>query len=55
MVYTSTEQYTDFVELEARKEYSFVLENENNQTGAARMILNCNPFDVCIRERTCGS
>jgi alpha-D-xyloside xylohydrolase len=40
VVYTSTEQYTDFVELEARKEYSFVLENENNQTGAARMILN---------------
>jgi alpha-D-xyloside xylohydrolase len=40
VVYTSTEQYTDFVELEAGKEYSFVLENENNQTGAARMILN---------------
>ncbi len=40
IVYTSTEQYTDFVNLEAGKEYSFVLENENNQTGAARMILN---------------
>ncbi|HNW49763.1 MAG TPA: glycoside hydrolase family 31 protein [Prolixibacteraceae bacterium] len=40
VVYTSTEQYTDFVNLEAGKEYSFVLENENNQTGAARMILN---------------
>jgi alpha-D-xyloside xylohydrolase len=40
IVYTSTEQYTDFVALEAGKEYPFVLENENNQTGAARMILN---------------
>jgi alpha-D-xyloside xylohydrolase len=40
VVYTSTEQYTDFVELEEGKEYNFVLENENNQTGAARMILN---------------
>jgi alpha-D-xyloside xylohydrolase len=40
IVYTSTEQYTEIVNLEAGKEYSFVLENENNQTGAARMILN---------------
>jgi alpha-D-xyloside xylohydrolase len=40
VVYTSTEQYTDFVELEAGNAYGFVLENENNQTGAARMILN---------------
>jgi alpha-D-xyloside xylohydrolase len=40
VVYTSTEQYTALVELEAGKEYGFVVENENNQTGAARMILN---------------
>lgn len=39
VIYTSTEQYTDFIELEAGKEYDFVLENENNQTGAARMKL----------------
>lgn len=39
IIYTSTEQYTDFINLEAGKEYDFVLENENNQTGAARMIL----------------
>ena len=39
VIYTSTEQYTDFIELEAGKEYNFVLENENNQTGAARMML----------------
>jgi alpha-D-xyloside xylohydrolase len=39
MVYTSTEQYTTPVELEAGKEYSFVLETENTSTGAARMQL----------------
>ncbi|HPR30556.1 MAG TPA: glycoside hydrolase family 31 protein [Prolixibacteraceae bacterium] len=39
IVYTSTEQYTDFVELEAGKEYAFVVETENNSTGAARMQL----------------
>ncbi len=39
VIYTSTEQYTDFIELEEGKEYDFVLENENNQTGAARMML----------------
>lgn len=39
MVYTSVEQYTEKVELEAGKEYDFILETENNSTGAARMIL----------------
>jgi alpha-D-xyloside xylohydrolase len=39
IVYTSTEQYTDFIELEAGKEYDVVVETENNQTGAARMKL----------------
>lgn len=39
IVYKSTEEYTGFVELEAGKAYHFVLENENNQTGAARMQL----------------
>ena len=39
IAYKSTEEYTEFVELVAGKEYSFVLENENNQTGAARMQL----------------
>ncbi|MBN1926794.1 MAG: DUF4968 domain-containing protein, partial [Prolixibacteraceae bacterium] len=39
IVYTSTEQYTDFIKLEAGKEYDLVVENENNQTGAARMKL----------------
>ena len=39
IVYQSTEQYTDTVHLEAGKAYGFVLETENNSTGAARMIL----------------
>lgn len=39
VVYTSTEQYTAPVNLVAGKEYSFVLETENNSTGAARMQL----------------
>jgi alpha-D-xyloside xylohydrolase len=39
MVYTSVEQYTEAVELTAGKEYSFVLETENNSTGAAKMRL----------------
>ncbi len=39
IAYTSTEQYTVPVELEAGKEYSFVVETENTSTGAARMQL----------------
>jgi alpha-D-xyloside xylohydrolase len=39
MVYTSVEQYTEPVELAAGKEYNFVLETENNSTGAAKMRL----------------
>jgi len=35
----TNEPFTDFVELFAGKEYSFTVENENNQTGAARMQL----------------
>ena len=39
IVYTSTEQFTAALELEAGKEYSFIAETENNSTGAARMRL----------------
>lgn len=39
IVYSSVEQYTESVELQAGKEYDFVLETENTSTGAARMIL----------------
>lgn len=34
-----TEKYTDYVELQAGKAYSFVFETENSSTGAARTIL----------------
>lgn len=40
MVYTSVEQYTEIIQLEAGKSYDFLLETENTSTGAARMILN---------------
>jgi alpha-D-xyloside xylohydrolase len=39
MVYTSVEQYTEIVELEAGKKYDFILETENRSTGAAKMRL----------------
>jgi len=39
IVYTSVEQYTDTLHLEANKEYKFVIETENQSTGAARMQL----------------
>jgi alpha-D-xyloside xylohydrolase len=38
-IYTSVEQYTDFVQLEAGREYDFVLEMQNRSTGAAKMKL----------------
>lgn len=39
IVYTSVEQYTAIVELEAGRAYEFELETENTSTGAARMQL----------------
>ncbi len=39
MVYTSVEQYTDFIDLQAGKQYDIVVETENRSTGAARMQL----------------
>lgn len=39
MVYTSVEQYTEVIQLEAGKSYTFELETENTSTGAARMVL----------------
>jgi alpha-D-xyloside xylohydrolase len=52
IVYTSVEQYTDFVKLEAGKEYSFVLETENASTGAARMILFWKTPQIFVKEQT---
>lgn len=39
IVYTSVEQYTEPVELEAGKEYDMKVEVQNNSTGAAKMRL----------------
>jgi alpha-D-xyloside xylohydrolase len=52
MVYTSTEQYTEHVELEKDKEYDFVLETENTSTGAARMQLFWKTPSIFEREKT---
>ncbi len=52
IVYTSVEQYTDMVELEAGKEYDFIVETENTSTGAARMILNWKTPSIFAMETT---
>jgi alpha-D-xyloside xylohydrolase len=52
IVYTSTEQYTDTLYLEAGKEYSLVVETENNSTGAARMLLFWKTPEIFSKERT---
>jgi alpha-D-xyloside xylohydrolase len=51
MVYTSTEQYTEFVNLKAGREYDFVVETENNSTGAARMQLFWKTPGIFAREQ----
>jgi alpha-D-xyloside xylohydrolase len=52
IAYTSTEQYTDPVPLEAGKSYDFVLETENRSTGAARMQLFWKTPSTFAREKT---
>jgi alpha-D-xyloside xylohydrolase len=52
MVYTSVEQYTEPVELQAGKENDFVLETENRSTGAARMRLFWKTPAIFARENT---
>jgi alpha-D-xyloside xylohydrolase len=49
-IYTSVEQYTDFVELEAGKRYDFVMETENRSTGAAKIKLYWKTPDIFQRE-----
>jgi len=51
MVYTSVEQYTEQVELEAGKEYDFVMELENRSTGAAKAILNWKTPAIFAQEK----
>jgi len=51
IAYTSVEQYTEPVELQAGKEYDFVLETENRSTGAARMRLFWKTPSIFAREK----
>jgi alpha-D-xyloside xylohydrolase len=50
MIYTSVEQYTEMLNLEAGKEYTFILETENNSTGASRMQLYWKHLPFCQRK-----
>jgi alpha-D-xyloside xylohydrolase len=47
----SVEAYTDFVELEAGREYDLVVEAENEPAGAARVILNWKTPSILAREQ----
>jgi alpha-D-xyloside xylohydrolase len=51
IVYTSVEQYTGLVNLKAGREYDFVVETENNSTGAARMQLFWKTPGIFAREQ----
>ncbi len=51
-VYTSTEQYTEPVDLTAGKEYNFVLETENRSTGAAKMQLYWKTPSIFAKEKS---
>ncbi len=51
-IYTSVEQYTDFVELEAGREYDFIMETENRSTGASKVKLYWKTPDMFKKEAT---
>ena len=51
-VYTSTEQYTEPVNLTSGKEYKFALETENSSTGAAKMQLYWKTPSIFAKERS---
>jgi alpha-D-xyloside xylohydrolase len=50
-IYQSVEVYTDFVELEAGKEYSFALETENYSSGALRVLLYWKTPEIFAKEK----
>lgn len=52
MVYTSVEQYTEPVMLEAGKEYNIKVETENTSTGAARMRLFWKTPSMFAKEKS---
>lgn len=52
IIYTSVEQYTAKVELQAGKAYDFIMEVENRQRGAAKMQLFWKTPDMFAKEQT---
>jgi len=50
-IYQSVEVYTDFVELEAGKEYDFALETENFNPGALRVLLYWKTPEIFAKEK----
>jgi alpha-D-xyloside xylohydrolase len=53
-IYTSVEQYTDSIQLEAGREYDFVLEMQNRSTGAAKMKLYWKTPSIFEKEKFVG-
>jgi alpha-D-xyloside xylohydrolase len=51
-IYQSVEVYTDFVELQAGKEYDFALETENYSSGALRVLLYWKTPEIFAKEKT---
>jgi alpha-D-xyloside xylohydrolase len=51
-IYQSVEVYTDFVELQAGKEYNFALETENYSSGALRVLLYWKTPEIFAKEKT---
>jgi alpha-D-xyloside xylohydrolase len=52
IVYTSVEQYTEIVELQAGKEYYIKVETENKSTGAAKMQLYWKTPSIFAQENS---
>ena len=52
IVYTSVEQYTEIVNLQAGKEYNIKIETENNSTGAAKMQLYWKTPSIFSKENS---
>jgi len=50
-IYQSTEVYTDYVDLQAGKEYDFALETENYSSGALRVLLNWKTPEIFANEK----
>ncbi len=51
-IYTSVEQYTDYIELEAGRGYDFVMETENRSTGASKIKLYWKTPELFKKEAT---